>query len=153
MKWVKIFLFLNVQLKLLKGEILDIFRLIYKSIPFGYDEAILNGILSDAISFNSKNDITGALICREDIYLQLLEGPEIEVNNTFRRILDDDRHLEVELLIKGHCKKRIFPNWKMKDDPARTWFWKKEEIQSGIFNTINKNEIIEVFEKVSDEIK
>ena len=102
------------------------FRLIYKSIPFGYDQNILNGILSDAINYNKKNNITGALVCRDDIYLQLLEGPEQAVNYTYQKILDDDRHLEVELLIKEHCNKRIFPKWNMKDDPAKTWFWNKD---------------------------
>ena len=65
---------------------MNIYRLIYKSKPFGYDQATLNGILSDAINHNSKNNITGALICRDDIYLQLLEGPENEVNLTFEKI-------------------------------------------------------------------
>ena len=130
---------------------MKIYRLIYKSKPFGYDQAILNGILSDAINYNSKNNITGALICREDIYLQLLEGPEYEVNLTFEKISTDDRHLEIELLLKEYCSKRIFPGWKMKDDPARTWFWNKEEVNSGIFNKIPKIKIIEVFEKIAKE--
>ena len=115
---------------------MNIYRLVYKSKPFGYDQAILNGILSDAINYNSKNNITGALICRDDIYLQLLEGPKYEVNLTFEKISNDDRHLEIELLLKEYCNKRIFPGWNMKDDPARTWFWNKEEINSGIFNKI-----------------
>ena len=132
---------------------MEIFRLIYKSKPFGYDQAILNGILTDAITYNSKNDITGALICRDDIYLQLLEGPENEVNYTFQKISKDDRHLEVELLVKEYCNKRLFPSWKMKDDPARTWFWNKEEIESGIFQNIHKSKIIEVFKKIAVEIK
>ena len=131
---------------------MNIYRLIYKSKPFGYDQAILNGILSDAINYNSKNNITGALICREDIYLQLLEGPEYEVNLTFEKISTDDRHLEIELLLKEYCNKRIFPKWNMKDDPARTWFWSKEEINSGIFNKIPKIKIIEVFEKIAYQI-
>ena len=131
---------------------MNIYRLIYKSKPFGYDQAILNGILSDAINYNSKNNITGALICREDIYLQLLEGPEYEVNLTFEKISTDDRHLEIELLLKEYCNKRIFPKWNMKDDPARSWFWNKEEINSGIFNKIPKIEIIEVFEKIANQI-
>ena len=128
------------------------FRLIYKSIPFGYDQNILNGILSDAINYNKKNNITGALVCRDDIYLQLLEGPEQAVNYTYQKILDDDRHLEVELLIKEHCNERIFPKWNMKDDPAKTWFWNKEEVRSGIFKTLSKNKIIAVFEKIAKEI-
>ena len=132
---------------------MKIYRLIYKSKPFGYDQAILNGILSDAINYNSKNNITGALICREDIYLQLLEGPEYEVNLTFEKISTDDRHLEIELLLQEYCNKRIFPKWNMKDDPARTWFWNKEEINSGIFNKISRAKIIEVFEKIANQIK
>ena len=80
---------------------MNIYRLVYKSKPFGYDQAILNGILSDAINYNSKNNITGALICRDDIYLQLLEGPKYEVNLTFEKISNDDRHLEIELLLKA----------------------------------------------------
>ena len=128
------------------------FRLIYKSIPFGYDQNTLNGILSDAINYNEKNNITGALVCRDDIYLQLLEGPEQAVNYTYQKILDDDRHLEVELLIKEHCNERIFPKWNMKDDPAKTWFWNKEEIRSGIFKTLSKSKIIAVFEKIAKEI-
>ena len=131
---------------------MNIYRLVYKSKPFGYDQAILNGILSDAINYNSKNNITGALICRDDIYLQLLEGPKYEVNLTFEKISYDDRHLEIELLLKEYCKKRIFPRWNMKDDPARTWFWNKEEINSGIFNKIPKVKIIEVFEKIANQI-
>ena len=131
---------------------MNIYRLVYKSRPFGYDQAILNGILSDAINYNSKNNITGALICRDDIYLQLLEGPEQAVNYTYQKILDDDRHLEVELLIKEHCNERIFPKWNMKDDPAKTWFWNKEEVRSGIFKTLSKSKIIAVFEKIAKEI-
>ena len=128
------------------------FRLIYKSIPFGYDQNILNGILSDAINYNKKNNITGALVCRDDIYLQLLEGPEQAVNYTYQKILDDDRHLEVELLIKENCNKRIFPKWNMKDDPAKTWFWNKQEVRSGVFKTLSKSKIIAVFEKIAKEI-
>ena len=130
----------------------ETFRLIYKSIPFGYDQNILNGILSDAINYNKKNNITGALICRDDIYLQLLEGPKNEVNFTFQKILEDDRHLEIVILLKEYCNKRIFPEWSMKDDPARTWFWNKEEIRSGIFSTVSKKKIIEVFEQIATEI-
>ena len=130
---------------------MKIYRLVYKSKPFGYDQPTLNGILSDAINYNAKNNITGALICRDDIYLQLLEGPEYEVNVTFEKISDDDRHLEIEILLKEYCNKRIFPGWNMKDDPARTWFWNKEEVNSGIFNKIPKIKIIEVFEKIANE--
>jgi len=55
---------------------LRLIQLVYASKPFGFDTATLNAILSDARRLNPANAITGALICREDLYLQLLEGPE-----------------------------------------------------------------------------
>ena len=53
----------------------DLIQLIYSSRPFGFDEATLNGILMFARRNNPREAITGALICRHDLYLQLLEGP------------------------------------------------------------------------------
>ena len=125
-----------------------LFRLIYYSQPFGYDQIMLNGILVDAKTYNSKNDITGALICRDDIFLQLLEGGKSDVLTTYDKILNDDRHLDVNLLVEEFCENRIFPQWHMKDDPARSWFWTKEQISSGILKTISTNEVIEAFKKV-----
>ena len=42
---------------------MDLFRAIYTSRPFGFDEAILSGILMDARRANARDGITGALIC------------------------------------------------------------------------------------------
>ena len=58
-------------------------QLIYASQPFGFDAAMLNGILSDARRCNVRDEVTGALICRADVYLQLLEGPEPAVDAAF----------------------------------------------------------------------
>ena len=124
-------------------------RLIYCSQPFGYDQPMLNGILADARTYNPKNNITGALICREDIFLQLLEGPEDKLLLTYNKILNDDRHLDIELLVKELCEDRLFPTWSMKDDPAKTWFWTKDEIDSGILSTVSKNDLLGVFDKVA----
>ena len=56
-------------------------QLIYSSQPFGFDEAMLAGILSGARYNNVRDGITGALICRQDIYLQLIEGPAAAIDN------------------------------------------------------------------------
>ena len=124
-------------------------RLIYCSQPFGYDQPMLNGILADARTYNPKNHITGALICREDIFLQLLEGPEDKILLTYNRILNDDRHLDIELLVQEHCDDRLFPTWSMKDDPAKTWFWTKDEIDAGILTSVSKNDILGVFDRIA----
>ena len=128
-------------------------RLIYCSQPFGYDQPMLNGILADARTYNPKNNITGALICREDIFLQLLEGPEDKILLTYDRILNDDRHLNIELLVQEPCDDRLFPTWSMKDDPAKTWFWTKDEIDSGILTSVSKTDLLGVFDRIALNLK
>jgi len=128
-------------------------RLIYCSQPFGYDQPMLNGILADARTYNPKNHITGALICREDIFLQLLEGPEDKILLTYDRILNDDRHLNIELLVQEPCDDRLFPTWSMKDDPAKTWFWTKDEIDSGILTSVSKTDLLRVFDRIALNLK
>ena len=49
-------------------------QLIYSSQPFGYDSTTLQTILNDARRCNTRDGISGALVCRHDIYVQLLEG-------------------------------------------------------------------------------
>ena len=90
----------------------------------------MNGLLVDRGN-NERDDITGALICRADLYLQLLEGPQKQVMKTFARIENDDRHTEVDVLISERTLAREFPHWSMLDDPARTWLWTQSEIASG----------------------
>ena len=48
-------------------------QLIYASRPFDFDEGTLAAILTVARGCNERDGITGALICRSDLYLQLLE--------------------------------------------------------------------------------
>ena len=42
-------------------------QLIYASRPFGFDTAMLAGILMDARRCNARDDITGMLVCRADL--------------------------------------------------------------------------------------
>ena len=82
----------------------DLIQLIYSSKPFGFDEAALNGILLTARRNNPRDAITGALICRHDLYLQLLEGPQAAVEARYSSIAHDDRHLEV---VKRVSRRRL----------------------------------------------
>ena len=127
------------------------FQLIYSSQPFGYNLEILSGILTTSRVNNVKRDITGALICREDIFLQLLEGPQENVQETYNSIKRDDRHLNVQHLLDHNVDQRLFPAWAMRDDPVKTWMWSKEEVANGIVTKLTKEEIINVFEKLSKE--
>ena len=108
-----------------------LFRAIYSSSPFGYDTATLNGILVDARRANERNGITGALICRSDIYIQWLEGPEAMVQDTLARIKRDDRHVDMSLHVNEPVAERLFGDWAMLHDPAATWIWSQEEVANG----------------------
>ena len=126
-------------------------QLVYCSQPFGYSLEILSAILIASRANNRKHDITGALICRSDIFLQLLEGPEQQVKNIYEKIQKDDRHINVYHLLDQFCEKRLFPAWAMKDDPVKTWMWSREEVSNGIVKSLSKAEVEEVFVKLSKE--
>ena len=88
-------------------------QLIYSSRPFGYDELTLVGILASARRNNERDGITGALICRDDLFVQLLEGRRDVVTAAFSRILHDDHHVDVVNLWSGDIDTRLFPGWSM----------------------------------------
>ena len=126
-------------------------QLIYASRPFGFDEGGLNSILSIARRRNSERNVTGALICRADIYLQLLEGPADAIAATYERIKRDDRHLEVTLISEEEVEERLFPNWSMLDDPARSWMWSQEEVAAGKLAAALPAEVRAVFTRIAAE--
>lgn len=127
-------------------------QLIYASRPFGFDEGMLNGILVSARRCNRRDGITGALVCRADIYLQLLEGPSQAVEAAYGRIAKDDRHLEVEKLSARPITDRLFPAWAMRDDPARSWMWSAEEVAAGAIARATVEDLLAVFTRVAGEI-
>ena len=86
-----------------------------------------------------------------DIFLQLLEGPEQQVKNTYEAIQKDARHINVYHLLDQFCEKRLFPAWAMKDDPVKTWMWSREEVSNGIVKSLSKAEVEKVFVKLSEE--
>jgi hypothetical protein len=127
---------------------MSLFRAIYTSRPFGFDEGILSGILMDARSANTRDGITGALICRADVYLQWLEGPEDKVRSTLDRIARDDRHLEVKVHVAENVSERVFGNWAMLHDPAATWVWTQEEVAAGAVECATPDEITTFFARL-----
>jgi hypothetical protein len=130
---------------------MTLFRAVYTSRPFGFDTAILNGILVDARRANERDGITGALICRGDIYLQWLEGPEEKVRDTLARIRRDDRHLEVTLHVAEPVADRVFGDWAMLHDPAATWIWSQEDVAKGAVERSTPEEVIGFFLRLRDQ--
>ena len=123
-------------------------RIVYRSRPFGFDSSILDNILLFSRRNNERDNITGALICRHEIYLQFLEGPKNKIDTLYNRICIDDRHLEVCLLLSEDCSKRLFPGWSMKHDPLQPWMWTRKEMESESF-LISRDGVMKVFQSLA----
>jgi hypothetical protein len=133
-----------------EAELMTVYRVVYTSQPFGFDSAVLGSILIDARRLNARDDVTGALICRHDIYLQLLEGPEEKVRETIRRITRDDRHLDVRVHVSETAAARLFPDWAMLHDPAASWIWTQEQVLAGAVDSATADEVMRFFLQLRD---
>jgi hypothetical protein len=125
-------------------------QLIYMSRPFGFDDLELRNILLVSRENNERDGITGSLICREDMYLQLLEGPRAAVSTAYTRIARDNRHGEVMLLWTGDVQERLFPKWSMKHDPIESWMWTPEQIRAGAVAEASVDEIRGIFIRLAN---
>lgn len=124
-------------------------QIIYTSRSFGFDTATLAGILLDARRCNLRDDITGSLVCRQDIYLQLLEGPPALVEACFERIGRDDRHVDIRVLSRSDTPDRLFPGWAMRDDPAQSWMWSAEDVAAGAAERATAEEARAIFARLA----
>ena len=63
---------------------------------------------------NAKLKITGFLLCLEDMFFQMIEGPDSAVDELFRKILKDPRHNSVRCLkSEENVTERLSPEWQM----------------------------------------
>lgn len=131
---------------------MTLLRIIYASQPFGFDEAMLAGILLDARRCNARDGVTGALICRRDVYLQLLEGPEPKVRAAFDRIRADDRHMDVVLQVSEPVPERMFASWAMHHDPARSWLWPGADPAGDGLAHVRRADVRAIFARLAAEL-
>ena len=124
-------------------------QLIYSSQPFGFDDAMLGGILRQARRNNTRDGVTGALICRHDLYLQMLEGDAEPIAAVFARIAVDDRHLSPVLRWSATGGERQFGGWAMRDDPARSWLWSAREVAAGALDAAPPEAVRGVFARLA----
>ena len=62
---------------------------------------------------NTEKDISGQLIYSDGTFMQVLEGPQKEVDATFVRIKKDTRHHDIALIERKTIDERQFPDWSM----------------------------------------
>lgn len=76
-------------------------------------EADLQQLLGHARAHNARTHITGLLLYSDGRYVQVLEGPQDEVQAVYARILRDPRHTQVVTVSEGIRPARCFPSWSM----------------------------------------
>lgn len=91
-----------------------IHQLIYSSTATQefWPEDLFN-LVEKARSKNALRNITGMLLFYDGAFLQLLEGPEAEVQDVFALVQRDPRHKEIKVLLSQPAPAREFPNWTM----------------------------------------
>ncbi|HEX8556009.1 MAG TPA: BLUF domain-containing protein [Sphingomonas sp.] len=80
-------------------------------------QADLEGILDASRHNNAIDGITGLLWSDGTRFIQAIEGPRDSIDQTFNRISDDPRHVDVQVLSDRPIAKREFGSWTMELRP------------------------------------
>ncbi len=62
---------------------------------------------------NQASALTGMLLYSNQSFLQMLEGDPAALEATYDRIVADDRHINLRLLMNSDVPARLFPDWTM----------------------------------------
>jgi hypothetical protein len=92
----------------------DLINLIYVSsarAELGSEE--LAHVLESSVRRNTQQHVTGALLYLNGSFMQVLEGDEAAVDETYARILQDPLHTGLILIERAPIKARSFGSWGM----------------------------------------
>ena len=94
----------------------DLYELSYSSRrnPGVTDDDVRDKIVLPASHFNREHGITGVLWVDPKRFLQVLEGPRVDVEALYQRIRRDTRHTDVRLLWSAPLSSRSFERWGMR---------------------------------------
>lgn len=67
-----------------------------------------------SIKNNTRDGLTGVLFCFNNIFYQILEGPDDALNRCYARILKDNRHKDIFCLEVENITTRQYGDWAMK---------------------------------------
>ncbi len=120
-------------------------QLIYASnAAFSFSEKDLEELLIQARDFNNSKEITGLLIYHNENFMQVIEGPDHEIEKLYSRIENDSRHHHVTLIYKEPIEKKDFGDWSMGFVDTRTI---EQPVEGFVdFNT-------DMFELINDDTK
>lgn len=75
--------------------------------------AEVEAILRTAAQKNKEHQITGVLVLVNNIFIQVLEGEEKDIQQLLFNIKNDPRNVDLRVLCSEKIKERSFPNWAM----------------------------------------
>jgi len=58
----------------------------------------------------------------------------------------------VRQLTRRDVNVRLFPDWAMRDDPARSWMWSMDAVADGAVARASEDEVIGVFERLRRDV-
>ena len=90
------------------------YYIIYLSVASKWpNEAELREILDISRVNNHRKNISGVLLYGDGKFIQVLEGREADVQETYHRIAADQRHKGLTPIARGELDERSFPEWSM----------------------------------------
>lgn len=108
-------------------------RLIYSSISSEkVDFDTVGVILTDAVSKNRENGITGMMLYDGHAFFQCIEGDEPVIDELWQKLNIDERHHSLHLHGEEYDEKRLFLNWNM------GYMNNSNEIQAMIFKVTGR---------------
>ena len=127
-------------------------QIIYTSKPVAIEDNTVDEILASSDNYNSKSGVTGLLIFGAQLYMQFLEGPVQELDETFNRIKIDNRHTDIKILGVNLTDRRLFGSWKMRPQDLERMHWSEEDIKNGLVDKFQPNQALEVFVQLSRDL-
>ena len=107
---------------------------------------VLDVIFTKSRLNNPAIEVTGNLIYHADLFLQLLEGPNLAVDKLYETILADNRHADIVKLRDEIFNRRLFASWAMKNDSHQSWMLSRSEIAR-----MSSDEALQLFGRLARE--
>jgi hypothetical protein len=120
-----------------------IYQIIYSSessTPMQLDD--LEDILEHARIWNASVGITGALVYADGVFLQILEGDRVTVQELMIKILRDLRHETVTVLRECEIPCAVFGRWQMayvSATPEQVAAWAGLSVEAGTHEGLNSS--------------
>ncbi|AYO56184.1 BLUF domain-containing protein [Acinetobacter wuhouensis] len=134
-------------------------RLCYVSTRVEHDKNLLedlSDILSTARQFNQEHQIYGVLYYSEGVFFQCLEGQQAVLDDLYRRISNDQRHINLHRFPDQPLKQLYFSKWSMKyvkDSTKISRFFAKlglEKFQPYQLNNENIQDFVNLLLKIDN---